>query len=120
MTLTRVLLLINIHEVSESHKDGKFGENLHIQRKSNHQRSWKRDKFPRCEQRQRRMRSNFNKLIDRSSFVGRFRFGCFEKTFKEFLLRSIKGQTLSIRPIEGNNVLFQALPAAEILRSVVP
>ena len=27
---------------------------------------------------------------------------------------------LSIRPIEGNNVLFQALPAAQILRSVVP
>jgi len=91
MTLTRVLLLINIHQVSESYKDGKFGENLHIQRTSNHQRSWKRDKFPRCEQRQRRMRSNFNKWIDRSSFVGRFRFGCFEKTFKEFLLKSIKG-----------------------------
>jgi len=49
MTLTRVLLLINIHKVSESYKDGKFGENLHIQRKSNHQRSWKCDKFPRCD-----------------------------------------------------------------------
>jgi hypothetical protein len=66
------------------------------------------------------MRTKLYNLIDRSSFVGRFHSDCFEKILKVFLLKSDKDQMLSIDTIEENNVPAQALPAVEILRSVVP
>ena len=51
------------------------------------------------------MRTKLNKLIDRSSFVGRFLSDGFEKTFKASLLKSNKDQMLSINQLKGEMYL---------------